>query len=151
MGGQGEESSKEEHMKKIGLFFISASSSAKPDITGKSKHFGFIQFEDPEVAEIAAVAMHDYLLLEHMLQVHVILPEHVKPNLCQYKLVDWVQSKQHNNKERTLEEHRKLLHKVVKRDQKRRKRIEAAGIEYQCPQLIGNTQPLPKKIKFTED
>lgn len=32
MGGQGEESSKEEHMKKIGLFFISASSSAKPDI-----------------------------------------------------------------------------------------------------------------------
>ncbi|KAF3548799.1 hypothetical protein DY000_02000166 [Brassica cretica] len=123
------------NLKKIGLFFISASSSAKPDI----------------VAEIAAVAMHDYLLLEHMLQVHVILPEHVKPNLCQYKPVDWVQSKQHNNKERTLEEHRKLLHKVVKRDQKRRKRIEAAGIEYQCPQLIGNTQPLPKKIKFTED
>lgn len=40
--------------------------------------------------------------------------------------------------ERTLEEHRKLLHKVVKRDQKRRKRIEAAGIEYQCPQLVSN-------------
>ncbi|KAG2262558.1 hypothetical protein Bca4012_047006 [Brassica carinata] len=125
--------------------------------TGKSKHFGFIQFEDPEVAEIAAGAMNDYLLLEHMLQVRVIPPEQVKPNLwkgfkCQYKPVDWVQieRKQHN-KERTLEEHRKMLNKVVKRDQKRRKRIEAAGIEYQCPELVGNTQPLPKKIKFSED
>lgn len=38
--------------------------------------------------------------------------------------------------ERTLEEHRKMLNKVVKRDQKRRKRIEAAGIEYQCPELV---------------
>ncbi|KAF3536071.1 hypothetical protein F2Q69_00018403 [Brassica cretica] len=130
-----------------------------------------------KVAEIAAGAMNDYLLLEHMLQVRVIPPEHVKPNLyvsnaiscglmqslegpclwwkgfkCQYKPVDWVQieRKQHN-KERTLEEHRKMLNKVVKRDQKRRKRIEAAGIEYQCPELVGNTQPLPKKIKFSED
>ncbi|CAN8298031.1 unnamed protein product [Cochlearia groenlandica] len=125
--------------------------------TGKSKHFGFIQFEDPEVAEIAAGAMNDYLLLEHMLQVHVIAPEHVKPNLWKgfkshYKPVDWVQieRKQHN-KERTLEEHRKTLQKVVKRDQKRRKRIEAAGIDYECPELVGNTQPVPKKIKFSED
>ncbi|CAN8257160.1 unnamed protein product [Cochlearia groenlandica] len=125
--------------------------------TGKSKHFGFIQFEDPEVAEIAAGAMNDYLLLEHMLQVHVISPEDVKPNLWKgfkshYKPVDWVQieRKQHN-KERTLEEHRKTLQKVVKRDQKRRKRIEAAGIDYECPELVGNTQPVPKKIKFSED
>ncbi|CAA7033916.1 unnamed protein product [Microthlaspi erraticum] len=125
--------------------------------TGKSKHFGFIQFEDPDVAEIAAGAMHDYLLLEHMLQVHVIPPEHVKPNLwkgvkCHYKPVDWVQieRKQHN-KERTLEEHRKLLQKVVKREKRRRKNIEAAGIEYECPELVGNTQPVPKKIKFSED
>ncbi|XP_010452362.1 PREDICTED: MKI67 FHA domain-interacting nucleolar phosphoprotein [Camelina sativa] len=125
--------------------------------TGKSKHFGFIQFEDPEVAEIAAGAMNDYLLMEHMLKVHVIPPEHVKPNLwkgfkCNYKPVDWVQieRKQHN-KERTLEEHRKMLQKVVKKDQKRRKRIEAAGIQYECPELVGNTQPVPKKIKFSED
>lgn len=35
-----------------------------------------------------------------------------------------------------MEEHRKMLQKVVKRDQKRRKRIEAAGIEYECPELV---------------
>ncbi|KAG7553184.1 hypothetical protein ISN45_Aa06g037370, partial [Arabidopsis thaliana x Arabidopsis arenosa] len=125
--------------------------------TGKSKHFGFIQFEDPEVAEIAAGAMNDYLLMEHMLKVHVIAPEDVKPNLwkgfkCNFKPVDSVQiERRQHNKERTLEEHRKMLQKVVKRDQKRRKRIQAAGIEYECPELVGNTQPVPKRIKFSED
>ncbi|KAL9278433.1 putative RNA recognition motif domain, nucleotide-binding alpha-beta plait domain superfamily [Arabidopsis thaliana] len=125
--------------------------------TGKSKHFGFIQFEDPEVAEIAAGAMNDYLLMEHMLKVHVIEPENVKPNLwrgfkCNFKPVDSVQIERRQlNKERTLEEHRKMLQKIVKKDQKRRKRIEAAGIEYECPELVGNTQPVPKRIKFSEE
>lgn len=38
--------------------------------------------------------------------------------------------------ERTFEEHKKLLEKILKRDQKRRKRIEAAGIEYECPEIV---------------
>lgn len=77
-----------------------------------------------------------------------------------------------------MEEHRKMLQKIVKKDQKRRKRIEAAGIEYECPELVsfrlhnsihyifnielitacfvsllqvGNTQPVPKRIKFSEE
>lgn len=29
-----------------------------------------------------------------------------------------------------------MLQKVVKRDKKRRARIEAAGIEYECPELV---------------
>ncbi|PIA53535.1 hypothetical protein AQUCO_00900249v1 [Aquilegia coerulea] len=49
--------------------------------TGKSKHFGFIEFESPEVAKIVADCMHNYLLLEHMLQVHLIPQEHVHPKL----------------------------------------------------------------------
>lgn len=38
--------------------------------------------------------------------------------------------------ERTLEEHKKLVDRVVKRDKKRRKRIEAAGIDYECPEIV---------------
>jgi nucleolar protein 15 len=38
-------------------------------------------FGSLQVAEIAAGAMNDYLLMEHMLKVHVIEPENVKPNL----------------------------------------------------------------------
>ncbi|XWS75339.1 hypothetical protein CRYUN_Cryun01aG0078000 [Craigia yunnanensis] len=49
--------------------------------TGKSKHFGFIEFENPQVAEVVADCMHNYLLFEHLLQVHLIPPEHVHPKL----------------------------------------------------------------------
>ncbi|KAL2554779.1 RNA-binding (RRM/RBD/RNP motif) family protein [Forsythia ovata] len=38
--------------------------------------------------------------------------------------------------ERTLEQHKKLVEGIIKRDQKRRKRIEAAGIDYKCPEIF---------------
>lgn len=38
--------------------------------------------------------------------------------------------------ERTLEEHKKLVERILKHDQKRRKRIEAAGIDYECPEIV---------------
>ncbi|KAH7547783.1 hypothetical protein JRO89_XS14G0015700 [Xanthoceras sorbifolium] len=116
--------------------------------TGKAKHFGFIEFNDPEVAEVVADTMHGYLLFEHLLQVHLIPPEHVHPKLHgyiwrgfnpRYKPMDWVQEeRKRQNKERTLMEHKKLVDKILKRDQKRRKRIEAAGIEYECPEIVSS-------------
>lgn len=38
--------------------------------------------------------------------------------------------------ERTLEEQQKLVEKILKLDKKRRKRIEAAGIDYKCPEIV---------------
>jgi len=49
--------------------------------TGKSRHFGFIEFESPEVAKIVADTMHNYLLFKHLLQVFVVASEDVHPNL----------------------------------------------------------------------
>ncbi|PKI68555.1 MKI67 FHA domain-interacting nucleolar phosphoprotein [Punica granatum] len=124
--------------------------------TGKSKHYGFIEFESPEVAKIVAETMHNYLLAEHLLQVQLVPPERVHPKLWRafnyrYKPLDWVQmQRQEHNKERTLDEHRKLVEGIIKRDSRRRKRIEAAGIDYECPEIVGSSQPVPKKIKFDE-
>ncbi|XP_022134394.1 uncharacterized RNA-binding protein C1827.05c [Momordica charantia] len=124
--------------------------------TGKSRHFGYIEFESPEVAKIVADSMHNYLLYEHILKVHLIPPEHVHPKLWKgfnyrYKPLNLfeLERKQHN-KERTLSEHRKLVERILKRDQARQKRIRAAGIEYECPEIVGSVQPAPKKIKFDE-
>ncbi|KAA8539184.1 hypothetical protein F0562_025876 [Nyssa sinensis] len=125
--------------------------------TGKSKHFGFIEFESPEVAKIVADSMHNYLLFEHLLQVYLIPPERVHPKLWKgvnrrYKPLDWVQiERKRHNKERTLEEHKKLVEGIKKRDNKRRKRIEAAGIDYECPEIEGSNQPASKKIRFDEE
>ncbi|XP_027906615.1 uncharacterized RNA-binding protein C1827.05c-like [Vigna unguiculata] len=124
--------------------------------TGKSRHFGYIEFESPEVAKIVADTMHNYLLFEHLLQVHVVPPEHVHSRLWKgfsyrHKPVDYVRiERKRHDKERTLEEHKKLVDRIVRHDQKRRKRIEAAGIDYECPEIIGNLQPAPKKIKFDD-
>jgi len=125
--------------------------------TGKSKHFGFIEFVSPEVAKIVADCMHNQLLFEHLLQVHLIPPEHVHPKLWRgfnyrYKPVDSVQIEcKRQNKERTLKEHKKLVEKIIKRDLKRQKKIETAGIEYECPEIVGSIQPAPKKIKFDDE
>ncbi|KAL5143497.1 putative RNA-binding protein [Glycine soja] len=41
-----------------------------------------------------------------------------------------------NKRERTLEEHMKLVEKIMKHDKNRRKRIEAAGVDYECPEIV---------------
>lgn len=38
--------------------------------------------------------------------------------------------------ERTLKEHMKLVEKIMKRDLKRKNKIEAAGIEYESPEIV---------------
>ncbi|KAG1371438.1 MKI67 FHA domain-interacting nucleolar phosphoprotein [Cocos nucifera] len=125
--------------------------------TGKSKHYGFLEFENPEVAKVVADEMNNYLLFEHNLQLSLIPPERVHPKLWKgvnrrFKPVDWkaIARKRHN-KERTVEEHQRMVKGILKRDEKRRKRIKAAGIDYECPDFVGDIQPAPKKIKFDEE
>ena len=38
--------------------------------------------------------------------------------------------------ERTLSEHQRLLKGILKGDERRRKRIKEAGIDYECPELV---------------
>ncbi|GFQ04327.1 uncharacterized RNA-binding protein c1827.05c [Phtheirospermum japonicum] len=127
---------------------------AKNRKTGKSKHFGFLEFESPEVAKVVEECMHNYLMYEHLLQVQLVPPERVHPKLWKgvnrgYKPLDWVQiERKRLDKERTLEQQKKLVAGIQKRDQKRRKRIEAAGIDYECPEIVGCAQTAPKKIRF---
>ncbi|KAF3794243.1 MKI67 FHA domain-interacting nucleolar phosphoprotein [Nymphaea thermarum] len=125
--------------------------------TGKSKHYGFIEFELPEVAKIVADCMNNYLLFEHILQVHTIPPEKIHPKMWKQVKRSYDPSRgrrierMRHNKDRTGEEHKKMVAAIMRRDLKRRKNIKAAGIDYECPDLIGSIQPTPKKIKFSEE
>ena len=38
--------------------------------------------------------------------------------------------------DKSVAEHKKMVEGIVKRDEKRRKRIQAAGIDYECPALV---------------
>lgn len=46
-------------------------------VTGKSKHYAFIEFVNREIAEIVADAMHRYMMFGHTLIVEVMEPEKV--------------------------------------------------------------------------
>ncbi|KAK8958941.1 hypothetical protein KSP40_PGU017107 [Platanthera guangdongensis] len=56
-----------------------------------------------------------------------------------------------HNKERNAEEQEKLVKRIMKRDERRRKRIKDAGIDYECPAFVGQIQPASKKIKFADE
>lgn len=125
--------------------------------TGKAKHYGFIEFESPAVTEIVAGCMHNYLLFEHILQVQLVPPEKIHPQLWNgskrnFQPLKWqrIQMK-HHNRERTAEEQARLMKATLKKDAKRRKKIEAAGFEYDYPAITDGLPPVPKKIKFSDD
>ncbi|KAJ6802388.1 MKI67 FHA domain-interacting nucleolar phosphoprotein-like [Iris pallida] len=125
--------------------------------TGKSKHYGFIEFENPEVAKVVADEINGYLLFEHNLQLQLVPPERVHPKLWRGVTrknapLNWreIQRKRHN-KEKTVAEHQKMVQGIIKRVEKRCKRIRDAGIDYECPELVGQIQPASKKIRFDDD
>ncbi|KAL4203170.1 hypothetical protein AMTRI_Chr01g102660 [Amborella trichopoda] len=117
--------------------------------TGKSKHYGYIEFQSPEVAKIVADCMHNYLLYEHMLQVHLVPPERILPKLwkganSKFRPVNLqaIELKRHN-KERTTGEHKRLVQRIQRRERKRQRKIKAAGIDYECPDILFSVQPGP--------
>ncbi|MCO5576222.1 hypothetical protein L7F22_030030 [Adiantum nelumboides] len=124
--------------------------------TGKSKHFAFIEFESPEVAEIVADSMNNYLLYEHLLQVKLVPLERVHHRMWVgsgrvYKPPNfkWLASIK-QNRERKPEEQRHMLKAVLRRENKRRKRIKDAGIDFEYPDLRASLPARPKKIKFSK-
>lgn len=124
--------------------------------TGKSKHYAFIQFESPEVAEIVADSMNNYLLYEHLLQVKLVPLDRVHNRMWAgsgrvYKPPNfkWLQSiKQNKDKEPKEQSH--MLKSILRRESKRRKRIKEAGIDFEYPDLRASLPARPKKIKFSK-
>lgn len=104
--------------------------------TGKSKHYGFIQFMSPDVAEIVADAMNGYHFFGQKLEVKVMNKADVHPEIFKgsnrtFKRIPWreIEAKRHN-KERTEEEEAKRKKRVEQVSRKRAKKIAAAGIDY---------------------
>ena len=52
---------------------------ARSKKTGNHKGYGFIEFDDKEVAEIAAQTMNNYLMFNKILKCHVIQKEKLNP------------------------------------------------------------------------
>lgn len=122
--------------------------------TTKPKHYAFLQFQHAEVARIAAEAMDGYFLFTQKLCCHVMKPEDVHPLLfkganMRFRNIPWrTLERRRHDKERTPEEHAKRVAKLIKKDAKRRKAIQVAGIDFEYEGLEALRPTKGKRTTF---
>mmetsp|Transcript_26874 Transcript_26874/g.58647 ORF Transcript_26874/g.58647 Transcript_26874/m.58647 type:complete len:200 (+) Transcript_26874:32-631(+) len=122
--------------------------------TGKAKHYAFLEFQYPEVAQIAAEAMDGYFMFSQKISCKVLSADKIHPLLFQganrkFRSIPWakIERKRHD-KERTAEEHARRVARAIKRDSQRQNKIKEAGIDYEYPALSTLIPAKPKKITF---
>jgi len=114
--------------------------------TGGSKGYAFIEFDCDEVAKIVAETMNNYLMGERIIQCHVMPPEKVHPKLfvgCNRSFKKPTEpAVSRYNKKHSEEQLEKTKDRLVRKEDKLRKRLAAQGIEYDFP---GFASQVPKK------
>ncbi|KAG8772066.1 hypothetical protein FRC16_005744, partial [Serendipita sp. 398] len=104
--------------------------------SGKSKHYGFIEFDSASVAKIVSETMDNYLLAGHLLQCKIIPSNKVHPELWIGANRKWKRIPQGrmerlaHNKTRTDEQKAKAQRRLLKRQAQKEKKIKEAGINY---------------------
>ncbi|KAG7669661.1 hypothetical protein Ndes2437B_g05845 [Nannochloris sp. 'desiccata'] len=120
--------------------------------TGKSKHYGFLEFQNPGVAKVVADAMDGYMFFGQKLQSRVMNRKEVHPELFKganrvFKKVPWKKLEvERHNKEVDEELAAKRTKTAEKRDKARKDRIKEAGIDYEFSPT-GNATSAAKKEK----
>lgn len=122
--------------------------------TGKYKHYAFVEFQHPEVAVIAAETMNGYMMFTQKLVCRVVPVSEQHPLLFKganrtFTRVPWRKLEAERvNRVRTPEEHAKRINRLLKRDNRRERRIKEAGIDYEFKGYEDKLPKQPKKIKF---
>lgn len=107
--------------------------------SGRSKGYAFVEFEDKEVAEIVAETMNDYLMYGRRMKCEIIPKEKVNENTFKGANKRFVvphtinRHRAVHNKKRSPEEYQKSIDKLLEKEEKRRKKIEEFGIDYEFP------------------
>jgi len=104
--------------------------------TGRSKHYAFLEFDSSSVAQIVAETMDSYLLMGHLLRCEVIPKDKVHPELWVGANKKWKKIPTHrierlkHDKPRTADEMEKAEDRLIKRQNKKKRKLEEAGIKY---------------------
>ena len=123
--------------------------------TTNSKGYAFIEFKDKEVAEIVAETMNNYILYGRVLKAEVMKPEKVHADMFKgagrrMKRVPRAKLEALRlNASKSEEEVAKRVSSLKRSDSKKRKKLEAAGIEYEYPGYSGESGAATKKAKRT--
>ncbi|RCK65554.1 hypothetical protein Cantr_01217 [Candida viswanathii] len=102
--------------------------------TGKSKHYGFIEFTSPEVAQIAAETMNNYLLFGHLIKCEVVsepFKDLFKDSKRKFKVIPWKKiAKDKHDKPKSAKEWAKLVEKFEESKKKKQEELKSKGIDF---------------------
>ncbi|KAL3450857.1 hypothetical protein BJX65DRAFT_270249 [Aspergillus insuetus] len=110
-------------------------------ITGRSKHYAFIEFASESVAKIVAATMDNYLMYGHILKVKFIPSEQLHPELWKganrrFKRTPWNKIEQKRlNKGKSRENWTKSIEQEQKRRLAKAEKLKELGYEIELPQL----------------
>ncbi|TDH73023.1 hypothetical protein CCR75_003728 [Bremia lactucae] len=124
--------------------------------SGNSKHYAFIQFDEPEVAQIVANTMNEYRLFDHTLSCHII-PSHavhesmfVGANKEFKPLPRQAINRNRHNAEKSYEQTIINHNRLVKKERQKRKVLSAIGVDYDFPGYEAQMPAKKQHIGFTE-
>lgn len=125
--------------------------------TGNSKHYAFIEFENGEIAPIVAETMNNYLMLGQLLRCHVVAKDKIHPRLFSGSgrsmedgrgrsrvITNRKRAHALMSVEKTSEQHAKKTSKLLEKEDNKRRKLEALGIDFSFP---GYASCIPVKGK----
>lgn len=104
--------------------------------TGQSKHYGFIEFKEFEVAKIAYETMNNYLLMGHLLKVSLLTNDKIHENLfiganSKFKIIPFNKiNKRKYEKGRSIDEWNKLNENHLTNLKSKQEKLISKGIDF---------------------
>ncbi|KAJ2902334.1 nucleolar protein, partial [Coemansia aciculifera] len=124
--------------------------------TGRSRHYAFIEFAHHEVARIVAETMNNYLMFERLLKCFVVAEDKVHPQLFanrNAKRVPGLGVRVHQtavNRSRTQDQVESQINRLVAKENKKRTKLQAVGIDYDFQGYKGVRPPKAKHVKYDD-
>lgn len=126
-------------------------------ITGRAKHYAFVEFASTTVAKIVAETMDNYLMYGHILKCKYVPQEQLHPEIWKganrrFKRTPWNRiEKKRLEKGKTREQWSKRIEQEQKRRQAKADKLKALGYEVELPQLKSvNDVPVQEEPKAIE-
>ncbi|XP_031552845.1 MKI67 FHA domain-interacting nucleolar phosphoprotein-like [Actinia tenebrosa] len=126
--------------------------------SARSKGYAFIEFDCDEVAKIAAETMDNYMMFGRLLKCKVISPDKIHPRLWEgsnrkFRHVSRNEiAIKKQNKERNQKEHAANVKNILKKESRKRKKLEKLGIAYDFPGYKEEAEESqPKHKRFSDE
>lgn len=110
-------------------------------ITGRSKHYAFVEFSSTSVAKIVAATMDNYLMYGHILKCKYVPSEQLHPEIWRganrrFKKTPWNRiERKRLEKGKTREQWAERIQKEQQKRQAKAKKLKALGYDMELPQL----------------